>query len=514
MIKKISIAIFFIFIALILLISVDAIRGNGSSSQILKIRDIDGSPFQNSLTRGRFSLIQAIANDKSFIIDKYAKTAFPDVLYANGHYYSVFIPGPALLASPLYKIGQQFELGILFVFLLGPFLIIITAIIFFKTLKDLYFKNAISLLITFIAIFGTNIYPYSVIFNAHPFSVLAITLSLYGAVQVIAKKRHLLGNFIFWFSYGFGLISDYPNAITMLPIGLVLLVESIKIIQKNDQRFLSINLSYFFCFFVSFIFIIPLLFYTKTLFGSYFTTIETHQIQGYVDNNGKNVYKLPDDPKFYLNHKPIYKSLKLDPHFTYSGFYTLLLSPERGLFFFAPILILALLGINELFVANKKLFYGLFFSIFFTIFVYSSYTDYEGGWSFGTRFFIGITPLICVFLAYATKKYLKNLFFTFSLIILGILSIAINTLGALTSRINPSSLEGEFANCHIDCSFIREIPLLNHKEYTSFVYNEYLQNVLPKNIFFYSLSGIICVFFILLMLISYISSIKKNDNRT
>ncbi len=512
-IKKISIVIVFIFIAVILFISVDAIKGNGSTSQILKTMDIDGSPFQMSLTRGRWALIQAITNDKSFIIDKYAKTTYPDVLYANGHYYSVFIPGSAFFASPFYQIGQRYDLGILFVFLLGPLLIIITAIIFFKALKDLHFNSAISLLTTFITIFGTNIYPYSVFFSAHPFSVLAITLSLYGAVQVIARKRFLLGNTIFWFSYGFGLISDYPNAITMLPIGLLLLFASVKILQKEDQRFLSINPSYFFFFFVSLIFIIPLLFYTKTLFGTYFTTIETHQIEGYIDNKGKNIYYLADDPRFYLSHKPLYKPLKLDPHFTYKGLYMSLLSPERGLFFFAPILLLAMLGINELFLTNKKLFYGLFFSIIFTILTYSSYTDYAGGWSFGTRFFVGIVPLIAVFLAFSIKKYLKNPLFVFSLTILGVLSIAINTLGALTSRLNPSSLEIEFTNCHIDCSFFREIPLLNHKGYTSFVYNEYLQNILPKNIFFYMLVGIMSTVFILLIFISYINFAKKYEYR-
>src|SRR5579859_7468194 len=89
--------VFFLITIGVLLVSVSGIIGNGTPKEINTIKNITNSPFESSLSRGRFALIKAVVDDRTLVIDKYATTTFPDIIYSNGHYYSVFIPGTAEL---------------------------------------------------------------------------------------------------------------------------------------------------------------------------------------------------------------------------------------------------------------------------------------------------------------------------------------------------------------------------------------------------------------------------------
>lgn len=485
----------------ILLFSVDAIRGNGPVWQILQLRDVPGSPFETSLTRGRLALIQAIADDKSYIIDKYARGAFPDVLYADGHYYSVFVPGAAFIAVPLYMIGKQYNLGVLSAFLLGPIFTFLVALCTYNTLRIIGFQRSVSLLSTFVILFGTSIYPYTGILNAHPVSAFSISLAMLGASLVFMQKRHAIGNILFWFAFGLGLITDYPNGISLVPLGVALFFFSFRVVSMEARKVLSVNLSFFLAILFACVGIIPLLLYTHALFGTYLSTVETHQIQGYVDEKGAKVYTLSDDPMFYLTHKVLHNPLKLDPHFTIKGVYTLLFSPERGLFFYSPILLLFYFGISTLAKKSPYLAYGAFSSVVITILTYGSYSDYGGGWSFGTRFLVGVMPFMALFLAAAIERY-NTAFFSALFGTLGTISIAINTLGALTSRVNPSPLEKEYFNCNLACSFLRELPLIQHGKYMSFAYTEYFQSMMNRQLFFALLLGSLLVVFYILIITS------------
>src|SRR5260221_2687721 len=105
MLRKLPLISIFILIFIILVLSVSAIPGNGSFADINKGKQILGSPFETSLSRSRFALVKSIVDDNTVIVDKYAETTFPDIIYASGHYYSVFDPGPVLFALPFYDIG-------------------------------------------------------------------------------------------------------------------------------------------------------------------------------------------------------------------------------------------------------------------------------------------------------------------------------------------------------------------------------------------------------------------------
>jgi hypothetical protein len=322
---------------------------------------------------------------------------------------------------------------------------------------------------------------------------------MFGATLVFIKKYYAAGTILFWLAFGVGLITDYPNGISLVPLGVALFLFSFHVVTLETKKVLSVNLSFYLAIVFSCIGILPLLLYTHALFGTYLSTVETHQIQGYVNEQGANVYTLSDDPTFYLTHKVLHNPLKLDPHFTFKGLYTLLFSPERGLFFYSPILLLIYFGISQLAKKSPYLAYGAFSSIVITTLTYGSYSDYGGGWSFGTRFLVGVMPFMALFIAAAIERY-NTVFFSILFTILGTISIAINTLGALTSRVNPSPLEKEYFNCNLACSFVRELPLIQHGKYMSFAYTEYFQSMLSRQMFFMLILGsLLFVFYVLII---------------
>lgn len=82
----------------------------------------------------------------------------------------------------------------------------------------------------------------------------------------------------------------------------------------------------------------------------------------------------------------------------------LLFSPNRGLFIFSPILILALLGMCRVpTIENKNIrtfLYLFFVSLLLNILVYASFdTHWWGGYCYGPRFLVGMLPVMILYLA-------------------------------------------------------------------------------------------------------------------
>ncbi len=350
-------------------------------------------------------------------------------------------------------------------------------------------------------VFATGIYTYSTSFNAHPLSALSISIAVFAACLVLKDKNLKIGYPLIWFSLGLGIIMDYPNLVSIIPFIILIFITSSKIVKKNDNKFLRLNFFFLFSSIASLLFLVPLSLYTNRLFGSYLTTIEPHQIQGYMEN-GKKVLSLSSDLKFYLTHQIVYKDLSISPSYTLSGLFTLLFSLPRGIFLFSPICILAILGIKSFLREFKPIALACIFAIILTLLLYSSYIDYPGGWTYGPRYLIGIMPLVGVFLAYSLKTYFAKKLYLLIFSILSILSISISTLGALTSRIaSGSPLEG--AGWGWSSSFVKNIPLVGNEPYVSFAYDQYLSSFISKSQFFYIMLVLIILIFLILTTNSY-----------
>ncbi len=492
---------FFVLIALLLFVNINSSKGNGSFDELNRDRQIIGSPFESSLSRSRFALTKSIAEDHRLDLDKFAQATFPDVIYANGHYYSVFIPGVSIYSVPLYILGSHFSLGVLAATLISPIAFFLSAIVLYLILKLLKFNYKLSMLMTFLMVFSTGVFTYSTSINAHPVSTFSVALAMYSLLLIIRNKNRIIGFPLLWLAFGLGVFADYPNAFTIAPFLYLAAKSAIRVVKLPEKRFLNISTYFLLTIVAALIFIVPLFLYVHHLFGSYFTTIEPHQIQGYVDNGVKKSVLL-DDPASYLGKTIFYKTLKISPSYTVKGLYTLLVSLPRGIFIYTPIYLLAFLGIKSALKQNKSFTIAALFSIGLTIVLYASYTDYAGGWAFGPRFLISIAPIFSIFLAYSFKMHSSKTLYQVFLVVLAFISISISTLGAFTSRISlQSPLEG--IGWGLNSSFFGNLKLIGKMPNTSFLFDGYLNRYVTSEFYFIMVLSLLLIIFLLLSIFAF-----------
>jgi len=143
--------------------------------------------------------------------------------------------------------------------------------------------------------------------------------------------------------------------------------------------------------------------------------------------------------KFYGSFVPFY----YDPFFWQNlsktvsiqeGFLLVQFSPNRGLFIFSPFLLLSIVGIFTN--ARKSLLFWLLWGWYLAFMLtLGNLSNWWGGWSFGPRLCTDILPCL-YFLFILTLKNLNAssvylIVFNYSLIVLGSVSIYINTLQGL-----------------------------------------------------------------------------------
>ena len=99
--KKIIIIFGFIFVALILALSIRGIPGNPVSSVVNDLKWTDDGPFELSPERGRFALMLSLIENKSFDFSlPIAQFTTPDLGYKNGKYVSLFAPAVSFIIMP------------------------------------------------------------------------------------------------------------------------------------------------------------------------------------------------------------------------------------------------------------------------------------------------------------------------------------------------------------------------------------------------------------------------------
>ena len=125
-----------------------------------------------------------------------------------------------------------------------------------------------------------------------------------------------------------------------------------------------------------------------------------------------------------------------------SNYLGLLIAPNRGLFIFTPILILAIFGFWIIKDNNKpvcRFLMGSLVSIAITILVYASWDDWQGGDNYGPRFLISILPYLiiglCIFFDNIAKKPRKN--FVVAIIVMLIsISVFIQFVGVFYYKVS------------------------------------------------------------------------------
>jgi len=283
---------------------------------------------------------------------------------ADDRHYSKYGIGQSILAIPFYIAGQFWEntlstdshAGIegwtsrIWVSMVNPFILAITGWLLFRFAVELGFSAGTSRFVSVGAIFSTMMWPYAKTHYPQPAVALLVLLAVYSAYKWRVREK---ASWLWLLSTACGLAVMFRLSSVIIIPPLIVYLSLSKTREKRWHWFFPMIL----CLGVGFAITAGL---NSLRFGSPFET-------GYHE--------------VVFDNPPLY------------GLYGLLFSPGKGIFFYAPILVLSLVALITFFQdypAEGYLILGLWVCY---IAFYSPYKYWTGGFNWGPRFLIPIIPL-------------------------------------------------------------------------------------------------------------------------
>jgi hypothetical protein len=381
----------------------------------------------------RFALTRAIVDEQRLEIDSYANQT-GDRAYYNGHYYTDKEPGTSLIATPIYyivksiwqpgytkdyliyyqptfkggKVSIVFPLNdsstqlsmIMVTVFCSSLFSALTVVLIYKISKYFCKREKFRMLVVIIAGFGTLLFSTALLFWSHAFATFLSFLSFY----LLFTRRNRSSFLLSGIFLGYSISSSIYSILFLVSYLFYLLL-------LKEKRFL---------FFLS-----------GMCFGLLLIIFYKYYIYDVISIVGRG----PSDPEIW-DGKPEYSDALRIPflHLTISIheiaifphiLIKLLFYPERGLFFYSPILILSLFGLKNLYKKHKPEFFLVAFIFLFFLSSLSVRTDFWfSGITFGQRDFVFVVPFLMIPLIYSIQRI--NLKIVYALLFL---SIFFNILG-------------------------------------------------------------------------------------
>jgi len=447
MLKKIgSIGLLGIIIlcsGLIIALSIRGIPGNPKPHELLATEWMDNGPFELSPERGRFALLYSFVEEKTvFFTRPLAEFSMPDLGYTNGRFVSLFAPAVSFIAMPGYLVGREFNaaqvgaFGTIAVFALVNMLLIRAIAV------RLGLHTVAAAIAMLVFLFASPAYAYAVTLYQHHISTFLILLSLY----LYISSTSLWATSIIWFLCAAAIPIDYPNLFLMFPIGLAELVKQLRI--THDRRGITSRISlYAPLTLVSMI--LPLYFFfwfNQLSYGNpmqFSGTVQTAKQHHF----SSNLQELPTEVISESTTSATTKSSEKNAVGFFStrglvnGLYILLVSQDRGLLYFTPVMLLGLIGAFSLYRRNRALTVLGVSIITINILFYAMYGDVWGGWAFGSRYLIPTYAILSIFIAGFLTARRKHWIMMVLFIVLASYSVLVNTAGALSSNANPPKVQ-------------------------------------------------------------------------
>ncbi len=505
------------FVAIILLLTVRGYKSNPSmvelNSQTQKWT-LDG-PFELSPERGRYSLLYSLVEDGSFYFSlDVARFALPDLGYFNGKYVSLFAPGVSFIAVPGYVIGKIFNAAQIGTFLVISFFAFLNCILIYKISRQLGAKYFPAIFAFFIFIFATPSFSYASAFYQHHVSTFIILFALY----LYMRYDNFFSIGIIWFLSALSISVDYPNFFMMLPIGIATLTKLIKFKEIKDKINIKIKPLYLLTF--AFM-VLPILFFFWFNKNSYGNPLQLAGSVTQVKQIGSNGKPLETNYTKKTVLKDTIDSSGRNPvkffntRHMLNGIYILFFSPDRGVIYFTPVILLGFLGIYILHKNTAKYNNLLFAVLLLNIVVYTMWGDPWGGWAFGARYLIPGYAILAIYLAILISK-IKSEHLLTPILILYLYSTYVNTAGALTTNAVPPKVQvlnlEALSGKEEKFNYLRNLDLLFSGKSKSFVFNEYLNKFLMADQYFVLIYGATSVVTSGVLIFYLID--RKKDERT
>lgn len=514
--KKVFDKILIILTTIILILSVRGIYGTPDADTINESRWIIDGPFELSPERGRFALTYTLVEEKSvFFSEKIARFTLPDLAYNNGEYVSLFAPGVSFIAAPFYLLGKIFGASQFGAFLTSAFFAILNVDLIRIIAKKLGAKDLPATVSGLIFLFATPAFSYATTLYQHHISTFLILASLYTLLSENSFKGHVL----IWFLYAFALTIDYPNAIIMLPILIVSFGQLIS--KKVEKDILKIVLRVGKLSAVVGVLPVFILFfwYNFIAYGSPLQFAGTQDTVYEINYKGAPILTRQIAPPQTEKDK-----LELPTNNTFLGFfktkniinglYILLLSPDRGVIYFAPIVLFGFIGIKFLGKRSPKYTVLLVSIASFNLLIYSMWGDPWGGWAFGSRYLIPSYAIFAILISLILGRISRSSLQLFVFYLVLAYSIAVNTLGAVTSSRMPPKLEAEALSLKYDkdekYTVARNWEMINQGKSKSFVFTTFANRYLSAWEYFVIVSTLVLVCIATPLVLLYIFEDKRS----
>jgi hypothetical protein len=507
------------FCILVLAFSLRGITGNPSATDLNRLIWKDNGPLELSPERGRYALMYALAEEKSFSFSpELARFAAPDVAYTDGKYVSLFAPAVSFLVLPGYFLGKLIGLA-----QVGTYAVIaLFALLNMYLIRSIAIKIGAHPLASTIAgivfIFATPAFAYAVTLYQHHVSTFLILMGIF----LLIRYNTLWSLIGIWLLCALSISVDYPNVFMMLPIGIAALGRVF--IAKREEGKIAISIPFLRVLSMSAM-IIPLAFFLWFNAMSYGNPF---QLSGTIERS----VEVREDGSPVLESEKIIAQLKASgqeiPQGEYNksalaffqsrlllqGFYTHFISPDRGMIMFTPVMLFGIAGL--IWAIRKRVQYvGLFLAIIgFNVLLYSMWTDPYGGWAFGSRYLIPTYAILAIFVALLLSKlYRSSMFLLFFFIVLSY-SVGVNTLGAITSNRNPPQVEAvalsEITKQEEPYTYMRNINQLNSNLSKAYIYETYVANTITAWQYYSFLTMFIII--VSAFLITMFKAVAKGGN--
>ncbi len=449
-----------------------------------------GTPFEGTNSTSRYALTQAIVdNGRFYFTEDQARFSSPDTSFYDGKYFSLFTPGVSFLAAPLYFLGKNVGLPQFFAFLINIIFAVINVYLVYRVTRKLGVNIYLALLSGVVFLFGSNALAYALTLTQHHIASALILTSILLALERVGT----LNNFLFGALYGFGLLIDIPVGFLMMPLGFYFLYKNFELIENRDGLIFKLRYAAV----ALLIGVLPLLaifgWYNHQLTGSY---TKLAQLIGRVDvpdnnpdvqNKKKEELPPPGPKEFKIFETPFNTRNSLD------GFYVLLISDERGWYYFSPVLILATIGIYFSIKKPTTRRLGVLLGTIGVgnILLYSMFGDPYGGWSFGPRYLIPATAVITPGIGVFLQRWGKNIIGFLAFYGLAGYSIWLGTIGAMTTNAIPPKQETMYLTTPIPYTYQYNLDFIDNNFSSSLIYNVLLKDQITVWTYVYFYVGFI-----------------------
>lgn len=443
--KSFIINLFFITTcALFLLLALRGLPGNPTASELNLTKWKENGPFELSPERGRFALTYSIIEDQSLHFSvPIARFATPDLGYKDGHFVSLFAPGISFLVLPGYLIGKYFNLAQVGTFMVIGIFAILNGLLIKGIATKLGAGTIPSIIAGLIFLFATPAFNYGVILYQHHVSTFLVLSCLYLFISFSSAWVLLPISFLI----ACAIPIDYPNLFLLFPIALASLG---KVIEQTSTKSVT---EIIICPLRSLWYIgaiLPLILFLWFNQASYNNPLQlsgTVRSVQQIDVNGKpstSVKTNPEDLERLFNTKRDDSALSFfNTRSALNGLYILLISPDRGVIVFTPIIVLGVIGLVILGRQNTKIALLTTSIAAINLTLYALWGDPWGGWAFGSRYLIPGYAMLAIGIAILlnTTTIRSRIIFIIVIAAISSYSIFVNTSGALTSSANPPKVE-------------------------------------------------------------------------